>query len=130
MTEKFKRMKIPDLGKKKRPKYGNRKVLYRGDLFDSILERDHFIFLEREQSEGRITGLERQAEYPLVVNGQHVCSIRLDYRYRMGGRLVVSDAKGIVTPDWRIKAALFTALYEMPIHIVTKKNISRLPCAH
>jgi hypothetical protein len=127
MTEKFKRMKIPDLGKKKRPKYGNRKVLYRGELFDSTLERDHFIFLEREQSAGRITDLERQAEYPLDVNGQHICSIRLDYRYRKGGTLVVSDAKGIATPDWRIKAKLFTALYDMPIHVVTKANLTRLP---
>lgn len=111
-----------------RSKYGNRKVMYKGMRFDSILEYRRYIVLEDAQTKGLITNLERQVRYSLDVNGSHICDIILDFRYhRTNYGTITEDAKGIVTPDWRIKAKLFSALYHKDVRIVTKATLHELP---
>lgn len=117
-------------GKKpRRSKYGNRRVRFEGMMFDSILERDRFVFLRGEQDKGLIFGLERQVEYALRVDGRLICSVVPDFRYHLkpSGMRVVEDTKGVTTPEWRIKAKLFHAIYGYPIKVVTKKNLTELP---
>ncbi len=113
-------------------RYGNKRCAYKGMNFDSILERDHWIFLEEMQAQGKISGLERQVTYTLEVNRVKVCDMVPDFRYqlhRAGGRKeqIVADAKGFVTEDWRIKAALFYAIYGQKIVVVGKDKLTSLP---
>lgn len=49
-----------------RPKYGNRKVEYKGITFDSVRERDRYIFLCDAQERGLITDLRLQPKYVLL----------------------------------------------------------------
>lgn len=107
--------------KPKRNKYGNRKVTFQGQTFDSKLEKDRYVFLLDAQARGLVTNLERQVEYRLEVNGQLIAKIIPDFRYhRTGHGTVVEDAKSdaTVTPLFRVKAKLFRALYMKEIRIV------------
>jgi hypothetical protein len=116
--------------KPRRNKYGNQKCAYKGATFDSKLELQRYQFLEAMQTEGRITGLIRQTDYTLPVNGTHVCTIRLDHTYHVGDRVVFEDAKGIVTKEWALKRKLFEAVNPgSRVHIVTKTNLTSLPDA-
>lgn len=47
-------------------KYGNKKVEYDGHKFDSMRERDRYIFLKEKEKEGVIADLELQPEFELV----------------------------------------------------------------
>jgi hypothetical protein len=120
---------LPEL-KPKRPKYGNKKVLFMGEKFDSIVERDRYIFLLDAQKQGLITNLERQVPYRLEVNGKLICKLVADHRFHVTGHgTITEDVKSpaSITRGFRIKAKLFEALYHKPIHIVTKDNLDELP---
>lgn len=113
----------------KRSKYGNTKVEHAGMKFDSVLEKDRFLFLDDLRKQGKIAGLQHQVEYDLVVNEVLVCKITPDFRYWVGKemRLVIEDTKGILTDSFRIKAKLFKAIHGKEIKIVTRENVTAMP---
>lgn len=47
-------------------KFGATKILYHGIVFDSIYERDRYIYLESLQKEGKISNLRRQVKFVLI----------------------------------------------------------------
>ena len=47
-------------------KYHNKKVWYDGIKFDSGKERDYYIFLKQQESEGKISNLRLQVPYVLI----------------------------------------------------------------
>lgn len=122
--------------KPKRSKYGNRRVEFNGMKFDSILERDRYIFLLEQERCGLIKHLERQPLYELKAYYRPICKFIPDHRYRITGtdRIVVEDVKGgaggkaTMTYVFRIKRALFEAQTNHTLHIVTKQNLTSLPC--
>jgi hypothetical protein len=115
--------------KPKRNKYGNRKVEYRGIRFDSIIERNRYVFLEAQQNAGAIHELEPQPRFKLTAYHKHICDYVADFRYRLAnGSIVVEDVKGLQSREFRIKRKLFEAMTDQPIHIVTKTNLTSLPC--
>lgn len=101
---------------KRAPKYGNRKVPASdgGKPFDSQAEARRYAELLLLQRAGEISGLQRQVPYELVPAqrdsaGQAVRAVTYvaDFHYRTkDGTAVVEDVKGVLTPDYRIKAKL------------------------
>lgn len=61
----------------RRPKYGNRKVEYKGITFDSARERDRYIFLCDAQERGLITDLRLQPRYTLLPAMYELVEIQL-----------------------------------------------------
>lgn len=98
-------------GQDKKPKFRNKKCVWKGIEFDSIRERDRFIILEHERDEGRITDLNTQVRFQLLPpqkdeNGKVIekpCDYVADFTYRRDGKLVVEDAKGFRTKEYRLK---------------------------
>lgn len=120
-----------------RSKYRNTKVRFQGENFDSIGERDRWIFLQDAQRSGKICNLQRQVRYPLVVNGIEICTIVPDYSYNATVQtdfgpslgLIVSDFKGgyAIPADWLLKAKLLKAIHGIEIHIVKKASDPLIP---
>ncbi len=97
----------------KRSKYGNRKVEADGKVFDSRKEYGRWLLLSMMQDSGVITELAHQPQFPIDVNGIHVCVYKADFSYKdEDGRLHVEDVKSVATrklPVYRLKAKLMKA---------------------
>jgi hypothetical protein len=69
-----------------------------------------------------ITDLERQVKYDLVVNDVRICAYVADFTYwelsRAAGDapvFIVEDAKGVRTPEYRLKCKLMFAVHGITI---------------
>lgn len=106
----------------KKSKYGNKKVTYAGQIFDSIGERDRYFYLQEAERQGRIKDLKCQVRFPLDVNGLKVCAYIADFVYFLpDGHRIVEDYKGAITDVFRLKAKLFKAIYGMEVKISGRK---------
>lgn len=106
----------------KSPKYKNKKIEFRGLKFDSIGERDRYLFLLSEEDGGRISELRRQVKFALTAHGQHICFYIADFVYMRDGVVIVEDFKGMITDTFSLKAKMFKAQYGYDITIVKRKN--------
>lgn len=102
-------------------KYGNKPTFVDGIRFSSKHEATRYSELRLLERAGDIGALRLQPRYKLVVNGKHVCTYVGDFEYfpadpRLG--VVVEDAKGFKTPEYKLKAKLFEALHGFPIREV------------
>lgn len=87
--------------------------------FASKREADRYSQLKLLERSKQISGLTLQPRFPLVVNGQKVCTYVGDFSYCYVVKidkindsvLVCEDAKGHRTKDYIIKAKLFRALH-------------------
>lgn len=94
-----------------------------GVTFDSQREYRRFCELSRLERAGKITNLQRQVKYVLIPSQkdekgkviERECSYIADFVYVENGKLVVEDAKGYKTPEYRIKKKM--ALYFHGIRI-------------
>lgn len=106
-----------------RSKYGSQKVTVGGVTFDSQREYRRFCELSLLERAGKITNLQRQVKYVLIPSQkdekgkviERECSYIADFVYVENGKLVVEDAKGYKTPEYRIKKKM--ALYFHGIRI-------------
>lgn len=123
-----------------RNKYGNHKVTYKGETYDSELEMARAIFLENRQKEGEISELKRQVEYPLIpaqykqkikhlktkdkvedVLVERSCSYKADFTYIRNGELVVEDCKGakeIISEAAKIKKKLLLWVHNIELKYI------------
>ena len=93
-------------------KYGNKTCFVDGIRFDSRREADYYGQLKIEKRACLILDFERQVEFELAVNGQKICSHRVDFFVTLpGGIKEVREVKGYATPEWNLKRKLFEALY-------------------
>jgi hypothetical protein len=93
-----------------RPKYRNKKVQTEDGTFDSKREHARWLVLKQSVAQGLISDLQRQVTFKLEVNGQLICRYRTDFTYRNAeGALVVEDAKGFKTPEYKLKKKLMAA---------------------
>lgn len=108
-------------------KYHNVKCEWQGERFDSIKERDRWIILQEEQKKGLIRELKRQVVFELVpdqkIDGklierkiQYIADFT--YKYRNSDELIVEDAKGIRTKEYRIKRKLMLWVWNVQIREV------------
>lgn len=106
-----------------RGKYGAVKTTIDGLKFDSKLEGRRWNELKMLERAGAISGLQRQVPFDLIVNGHHVCQYRADFVYvqTTTSERVVEDAKGVLTPEFRLKAKLMEACFGIVIQIWTGK---------
>ena len=112
-----KQSKLIPIKKIKPSKYLNKKTVYKGIKFDSIKERDRFLFLEQLEKKGMITKLQRQVKFDILQPSDKFkgISYRADFTYLdQFGKLVVEDVKPyskkkqkfILKPEYIIKKKL------------------------
>lgn len=119
-----------------RTKYGNKKVGYNGESFDSLKEYGRFCELSLLEKAGEITDLQRQVKFTLIpaqyepdiigVRGgvkrgkllERETSYIADFVYIRDGKQVVEDTKGFRTPDYIIKRKLMLYLHGIRIEEV------------
>lgn len=108
----------------KRSKYGNKKCEYLGLKFDSIGERDRYIFLLDCQSRGNIRNLCCQVRFKLDVDGEHICDYIADFVYdkklKYSFTYIVEDfkSKATITDVFRIKSKLMKAIHGIDVKVV------------
>jgi hypothetical protein len=101
------------------PKYRNTRVKVDGITFDSKREAARYGQLLILQGAGQISDLERQVKIPLhgrdgpilTPTGRQMHYVA-DFRYvdnMQGGAVVVEDAKGFETPEFKLKRAILAA---------------------
>ena len=102
--------------RKKRNKYGARRVEIGGYKFDSIAEGERYKHLKAIDVEA----LEPHPKYDLHANGVKIGTYTPDFQYRVDGELVVEDVKGkaTLTPLYRWKKKHMLAEYDVEVHEV------------
>jgi hypothetical protein len=102
-------------------KYGATRVVVDGLTFDSKRECARYGVLLLKQKAGLISGLQHHPPaYPLEVNGHLICKYIADFVYfdNQTQRSIVEDAKGVRTPEYRIKRKMMKAQYGIEIQEV------------
>jgi len=106
-----------------RNKFGAKKIEIGGEVYDSTGEANRHAQLKLLERAKAIKALSRQPRYVLCVNGHEVCEYIGDFAYYDGGRLVVEDFKGVITPEFRLKRKLFLALHpEIELRVTNRKG--------
>ena len=112
------------IAKKRTNKYGNHKIRYCGEEFDSQAELQRYAALKLVQRSGRISELRRQVKYVLIPKQyddegkliERECSYVADFTYLdENGRLHVEDVKGVRTKEYIIKRKMM--LYAWGIRV-------------
>lgn len=101
-------------------KYGNRKTMYKGEMYDSKKEADYAqtldLMTKARDAATRVQSYERQVPYPIFVREKKICTYLADFvvMYADGGVEVV-DVKGVKTDVYKLKKKLVEALYDIQI---------------
>ena len=108
-----------------RPKYGNKKVTVQGIKFDSKWESERYLYIKSLELAGRVRKLELQVRFALEVNGQKICTYIADFRYEKENangdwETIVEDAKGVETPEFKLKKKLMKACLGIEIFLSKK----------
>lgn len=100
-----------------KPKYGNRKITYKGMTFDSVKEKNRYVELELLERGGAIFDLCRQVKYELLPAQKDIKTGKVieravyyiaDFVYKKklpdgGVETVVEDSKGFKTDAYILK---------------------------
>ena len=121
--------KYPIIPKKtRRPnKYFAKKTLAFGLKFDSKWESERWGQLKAMEKAGVVTELERQVRYTLSINDIKICDYVADFRYLQQyedgfSKLIVEDAKGVLTPEFKLKQKMMKAIHGIDIHLSYKNK--------
>ena len=98
-----------------------------GFKFDSKWEAERWGQLKSMEKAGVVTQLERQVRYDLTVNDVKICDYIADFRYLLEeesglSKLVVEDAKGVLTSEFKLKKKLMKAVHNVDIYLSFKKK--------
>lgn len=102
-------------------KYNNKKVEVDGIKFDSKREYARWNQLKIMERAGAISDLKRQVPFELApsvqLGGRKKPALRYvaDFTYTQGGKMVVEDAKGMLTDVYRIKKHLMLSVHGIEI---------------
>lgn len=102
---------------KKINKYRNQPIVVDGIRFASKREAKRYGELKLLEKIGEIEDLELQPKFSLDVNGIHICFYVGDFSYfdKSSEQEVVEDAKGVKTPEYKLKKKLMWAVWEIEI---------------
>ena len=108
----------------RRNKYRAQKCELDGYKFDSLAERNRYSELKLLECAGKISQLVIHPKYDLTINGRPIltrsdgypngrkCTCKWDFRYVQEGRgVVIEDKKGVKTEAYRLRRAVFEAIY-------------------
>ena len=102
-------------------KYGNRKTIAFGKVFDSKKEANRYCELHLLEKAGKIKSLRCQVKYELIAKqkGEHRnernCTYIADFVYEQDGKEVVEDTKGVRTAVYVVKRKLMLEKYGISI---------------
>ena len=104
----------------RRSKYGARKTLVDGYLFDSGMEARRYLDLKLLRMAGEIDLLTLQPVFPLIVDGVAIGKYVADFSYVLtkNGELVIEDVKGFDVPLGKWKRKHCEAQYGVSIVVV------------
>lgn len=91
-------------------KYRAIPVIIDGIRFASKLEGKRYGELKLLERAGHIRNLELQPRFPLIVNGQKICTYVGDFSYFENDKRVIEDSKGHRTREYITKRKLLLAL--------------------
>lgn len=93
-------------------KYGAKRQDYNGHSYHSKKEAAYAQELDLRVKAGELKEWHRQIPIELRVNGTKICTYTIDFlEVDMNDNEIYTEIKGFETPEWRIKWALFDALY-------------------
>ena len=109
-----------------RSKYGSKKTIVDNIKFDSKWEAERYGQLKAMERAMFIRDLELQVPYDIVVNDVKICRYVADFRYSQvddygNDTQIVEDAKGVETPEFKLKKKLMKAVFDIDIYL-SKKN--------
>ena len=112
--------------RRSRPKYGNKKTVVDGIKFDSKWESQRYLYLKSLEKANRVKNLEPQPKFIISVNGQKICTYIADFKYDREDKdgvweHVIEDAKGVETPEFKLKKKLMKAVHNIDIYLSKKK---------
>ena len=97
-------------------KYRNVRTKVGDRIFASKKEAKRYQELMLLQRAGEILSLECQPVIPCIVNGERVCNYIGDFKYTdKRGREIIEDAKGMLTPMYRLNRKLVKAIHGIEI---------------
>ena len=97
---------------KKRNKYGAKKIEIDGIIFASRKEGARYSDLKLLLKAGKISNLQLQVKFPIVVEGKKICIYIADFTYWELPLLpVIEDVKGLRTAIFNLKWKLMQAMY-------------------
>ena len=104
-------------------KFGNKKTIQNGQVFDSRREASRYASLLLLERNGEVRNLRRQVPYDLRVNGVLITKYYADFVYELRTRgewsEVVEDVKGYPNDRWPMKKKLMLAIFNVRV-LVTK----------
>lgn len=103
---------------KKRPKYGNKKVICEGWKFDSKLEADFYLHLKFLKEAGKVKFFSRQFPLHLAPGSKLVVDFLV--QYEDDPKLYFLDTKGFITANARTKIKMAEHRYGIEIGIVKR----------
>jgi hypothetical protein len=103
-------------------KYGNKRTVIDGLVFDSKGEAGRWMELRTMEKAGLIERLERQVRISLEVNGHHICTYVADFVYYQDDERIVEDFKGKRTDTYMLKSKLFAAIHGQRIKEVQTRR--------
>lgn len=109
------RTKIVPPKDQKKSKLNNKKVVIDGITFDSGWEGERYCVLKVLKRQGEIKNLRLQVPFDIIINDHKVTTYIADFVYEKDGEEIVEDAKGFITPEYRIKRELMKAVFNISI---------------
>jgi hypothetical protein len=107
-------------------KYRNHRVTIDGRTFASKLEAGRYSELKLMENAGLIYQLACQVPFRFEIQSILICKYIADFTYRMADTsvLMVEDAKGFETPEYKLKKKLMLAIHGIEIQEFKKKRKS------
>lgn len=98
-----------------------------GIKFDSKWESQRYLYLKSLERAGRVRNLELQPRFIITVNGQKICTYVADFQYDRENKdgeweHIIEDAKGVETPEFKLKKKLMKAVHNIEIFLSKKKG--------
>lgn len=117
-----------------RNKYGARATQFAREAFDSIAERNYFVYLKSLQQGGEVAQIERQPKYILQeafrnAEGKHRAAIKYTADFKVtyaDGRVEVVDVKGFAARDFSLRKRMFEKRYGVALKVVKPNEIPRM----
>jgi hypothetical protein len=110
----------------RRSKFGNRKTMLDGMMFDSAAEAKDWSELKLRERAGEIKNLRRQVTFKCEWNGVLVTTYRADFafdEYRDGHwHPIVADTKGFETALFRLKSKIMLAAHNVEIRLLKHRR--------
>lgn len=108
--------------KKRRNKYGAKRVKIDGIWFHSAKEGNRYLVLKDMEKCGEIKDLQLQPRYNIVIDGRPVkmkngqaARYTADFQYTKNGELFVEEVKGVVVRDYPLRRAIIEHIYNIKI---------------